>query len=321
MWLKVKTTVDRTGPLDGLHKRIDRYTWYTQQGWFAVEDDKITAVLPVVASGLYAHGLPIVVWRLRGGALTADADATQREMYNVTSLIQEQERATAFAMLKAPDDGVKDRNKEVGSATVWWYPHDATNTPEWMEPPGGVLEHLMAKNVALAGEILSNMGLDFDSGGGQTGMAFQFKMSKIVRLLQGVANSMGIGDTRSMARVALELGQTLPDDVRVVWPSEFDAKDIEKELDGLERILINSVSITAKIEADMRMVLAAIGDMDEKKRTAILKEIDEGRKAMEIEEDNRKELELKAEEERHAAGGDDPDDEDADDLQTDGGAR
>lgn len=319
-WLKIKTEVDRTGPLDGKHRKIDRYTWYTQYGWFAVEDDKHKTILPVVESGTYSHGLPIVVWRLQGGALTTDADATQRELYNINSLVQEQERGTAFAMLKAPDDGVKDRNKEVGSSTVWWFPHDASHTPEWMVPPPDVLQHLMAKRASLAAEILENMGLDFDQGGGQTGMAFQFKMSKIVRLLQGVANSLSRGDTRSMARVALELNAPLDDKVRVVWPTEFDARDVEKELDGLQRILDSTASITAKIEADYRMVLAAIGDMDEMKRKAILEEIEDGREQMEIDEDNQQELELKAEEERQRDVPD-PDDEDADDVQADGGAR
>jgi hypothetical protein len=226
-------------------------------------------------------------------------------------------------MIRAPfkNQADIDRVKAVGSDSVWWFDYEAKHVPEWMEPPGDVLAHLMLKAATLAQEILENMGLDFDKGGGQTGMAFQFKMSKIVRMLQGLANSLARSETRCLARVAMELPTTLDDKVRVVWPSEFDAKDVEKELESLGLILERTASVTAKIEADYRMVLAAVDDMDEAKRTAIRKEIEEGRKQDEIDEDNRGELELQAAEARARGELPDPDDEDADDLQTDGGAR
>ncbi len=322
-WLKVKTQVDRTGPTDGKHALVDRYTWYTQDGWWAVEDDKVSKELPVLKddSGAYSNGLPVVVWRLRGGALTADADATQRELFNIASLIQEQERGTAFAMLRAPSASSTDRMKNVGSSTVWWFPHDATNVPEWMEPPGHVLEHLMAKLQHLVEQILENMGLDFDKGGGQTGMAFAFKMSKIVRLLQGIANSLSRGETGCLKRVALELGEKLGPKVRVIYPTEFDAKDVEKHMDGLERILDRSKSSFAKEEADYKLCTAGLGSMDEEKRKKIRKEVKGGWEADDIDADNQGELELQAEEARKRGEKPDPDDEDAKAVQADGGAR
>jgi hypothetical protein len=108
-WLKVKTKVDKTGPLDEKQVLVDRYTWYTQVGYWAVDDDGTSTELPLALDddgkpivGEWANGMPIVVWSLRGGALTQDANAVQRECFNVNSLIQEQERETTFAMLAAP---------------------------------------------------------------------------------------------------------------------------------------------------------------------------------------------------------------------------
>lgn len=321
VWLKVKTVVDRTGPLDEKHTFKDRYTWYTHAGYWAVEDDGTSTELPVVDQGAYGNGLPIVVWRLRGGALTADANAVQREHYNVGSLVQEQERGTAFAMLRAPSAGPKDRIVTVGTDNVFWYPHDAKHVPEWMAPPPHVLAHLMAKLDHLAESVIRNMGLDFDKGGGQTGMAFQFKMSKIVRLLQGIANSLSRGETRCLARVAKELGAKIEPKVRCVYSEEFDAKDVEKLMDGFDRILDRSSSYTAKVEADYKMCNAGLGDMDEALRKTIRKEIEDGRKQEDIDADNADELRLQAEEARRRGELPDPDDEDADDIQADGGAR
>lgn len=316
-WLKVKTEVDRTGPLDGKHATLDRYTWYTQSGYYAVEDDGHTSELPIVAQGTYSNGLPIVVWRLRGGALTADANAVQRELFNVNSLIQEQERGTTFAMLRMPEDkgGGEARVIAVGSDNVLRYPYDSHHAPEWMAPPPHVLAHFMAKREALAEEILANMGLDFDKGGGQTGMAFQFKMSKIVRLLLGIANSLSRGETRCLARVAMEHSVAIEDKVFVKYPDEFDAKDVEKLMDGFERIMSLSKSITARVDADFGLCAAGLGDMDEEKRSTIKKEAEEGWKAAGIADDNQGELELQAAEARARGELPDPDDEDADDIQ------
>jgi hypothetical protein len=320
-WLKVKGKVDITGPLDDSHKTMDVYTWYTQGGWWSVLDNNSAQSLNVTASGPYRNGLPVVVWRLRGGAITSDADGVQRELFNISSLIQEQERGTAFAMLSAPESASKDRVKTGSTDNVFYFSDDAKHRPEWMAPPPDVLAHLMAKREALIGEILESMGLDFDAGGGQTGMAFQFKMSKIVRLLQGIANSFSRGETGSLARVALELNAPLDDDVRCIWPSEFDAKDVEKEMDGYQVVLDRSLSTSGKAEADYRINTAAMSDMDEAKRTTIRKEAEEGWKQRAIDEDNRGELEMQAAKAELEGDDDDIDDEDADDLQSDGGAR
>ena len=328
-WLKIKTEVDRTGPLDENPVLVDRYTWYTQEGWWAVEDTEkqggSKVKLPVVEYGKYENGLPIVVWQLKGGAMTADCDATQRELYNVNSLIQEQERETCFAMLRAPDQGASTpRVKSSGSDNVWWFPPDSRHPPEWMAPPPHVLEHLMAKREVLTAEIIENMGLDFDEGGGQTGMAFQFKMSKIVRLLQGIANSFSRGETRALARVALEKKTPLKDNVRCIYPDEFDARDVEKLQDSLERILDRSKSTSAKIDADYKLTLAGLGDVDEEKRTTYLKEMEEGWKAAKEDADNMGDLMDAAGDARERLDGEQGPklpDEGARDVQADGGSR
>jgi hypothetical protein len=286
VWFKVKEQVDITTPLDKERVVIDRYWYYTQDGWWALNDDGKGQPV-VVASGAWGpSGYPIVIWRI-SRSLVADAGATQRELYNVCSLIQEQERGTAFAMLSSPSPSGKndsERTKRAGSDTVWWFDDQAKHRPEWMSPPPDVLTHLMAKVEALTGNILSQMGLDFDQGGGQTGMAFSFKMSKIVRLLQGLANALSRGEAQSLETVGRLLNAPIPDKVRVVWPTEFDAKDVEKEMDALERILDRVQSATAKVEAQSRMALTGMNDMDETTRTAIRKEVEEGVAEAEINE-------------------------------------
>jgi len=334
-WLKVKTVVDKTGPLDEQQVLVDRYTWYTQEGWWAVDDnkDKTASELPIALdddgkpiAGEWANGMPIVVWSLRGGALTQDANAVQREAFNVNSLIQEQERETTFAMLASPGRPAQkgERVAQSGSDNVWWFDDQATNVPFWMAPPPHVLEHFMAKRVALVEEILSTMGLDFDSGSGQTGVAFQFKMAKIVRLLQVTADSFSRSESRSLARVGLEEGEPVDEKVRCSWPSEFDAKDVEKEMDGLERVLAQVKSEAARVEAQVKMANVALGDMDEKLRTTIRDEVKVSEEEADLDADNDPD-DLQARgadaKERLDEKGGDGGEEEMDDIRADGGAR
>ena len=282
VWLKTKVEVDLTGPEDTKQRLAYRYTWYAQDGWFAVnDDDGKQAELPVLPgdSGEWPTGImPIITWRIRGGSLIEDAAPAQRELYNISSLIQEQERETTFSMLAAPGNGPDQSGGVVIGAVdnVFWYPEEARHRPDWMAPPPQVLIHLMAKRAVLIEEILESMGLDFADGGGTTGVAFQFKMSKIVRMLQDLANSLSVAESRSLGIVAVEHGEELDDEVRCVWPSEFDAKDQEKELDALERVIDRVMSDTAKAEAQYRMATTAMNNLDEGMRTDIRDEIDEG---------------------------------------------
>jgi hypothetical protein len=312
VWLKVKTEVDTTGPLDKDRRVVTRYTWYTQDGWWYVHDDDKETELQVIKSGAWKDGLPLVLWTLRGGALTADANPVQRELYNVCSLIQEQERATAFAMLASPGDkATAARIKAAGPDVVWWFDPQARLGPYWMAPPDSVLLHLMSKRLVLIQEIMETMGLDFDQGGGQTGMAFQFRMAKI--------DSCSRGDTQSLARVAKELGDKLDDKTRVEWPAEFDAKDVEKLLDALSIVLDRVKSEAAKVDAQYRMALAAMPGLDEERRKTYLREIEASTTTDEVDTDNREDFPDREAEARERLAADE--DGDADDIQPDGGAR
>jgi len=288
VWLRHVEEIDLSGPLDEKPRVIKRWWWHTQEGWWYVDDDgKGTNELPVTASGAYDDGMPIVVWRLgtSGQSLIADAAPTQRELYNVNSLIQEQERETTFAMLAAPGDGPKPGTKKVSSDNVWWYPVESRVAPHWMAPPPHILEHFMAKADVLARQILEDMGLDFDASGGSTGMALQFKMSKIVRLLNMLATSMQRGESQTLEVVASQLKAEIPDDARCVWPSEFDAKDAEKVVEMLSVLLDRISSKTFKVEAQYRMAIAAMPDMDEGMRSDGREEIEEAVEREESEAD------------------------------------
>lgn len=299
-WLHYLEEVDLTGPEDDEPRVVTRHWWLAREGYYYVDDlDKRLQDVPVTAWGEYPNGLPIVVWRIgsNGRSLIADACATQRELFNVNSLIQEQERETTFAMLAAPEDGgTQNRGtRKVGSDNVWYYPSESRVPPHWMAPPPHILEHFMSKRETLCKEILEDMGLDFDSTGGNTGMAFQFAMSKIVRLLNVLATSLQRGEAQTMERVGIELGSPLPDTARCVWPSEFDAKDAEKIMDGLERILDRVKSASFRVEAQVRMAAAGMSDLDET-----------------IREKGRKEIEQAEQEEQaaHDAGADEQPDDD-----------
>ena len=282
-WLKVLEMVDLSGPLDEERQLVKRYWYHTQEAWWYVDDPEETAgdgaEVPVTAWGRYENGMPIVIWRIgtASQSVIGDAAPTQRELFNVNSLIQEQERETAFAMLAAPSEGnhVKPGTKKTGVDNVWWYPPDARIAPHWMAPPTTILEHFMGKHKSLCEQILEDMGLDFDSSGASTGMAFQFAMSKIVRYLNLLATSLQRAEAQTMERVALELGIELPDDARCTWPSEFDAKDGEKVITMLEIILDRVASPVFRSEAQYRMAIAAMPDLDEKLRNEGRKEIEE----------------------------------------------
>lgn len=276
-WFKTKVKVDTTQPEDEKRSSVDRYTYFTQAGYWVVDDDKTSTELPVRKSGTYADGMPIVVWTLRGGALTGDANAVQRELYNVNSLVQEQERETAFAMLAIQDkSGGKPTPGLINTGTDNVIRYDGDKEPMWLAPPATVLEHLMHKREVLGAEILETMGLDFDRGGGQTGMAFQFKMSKIVRQLQGLANSFSRSDSACMRRVAKEIGAPkVPDKARVEYPREFDARDVDKLRELLKDVMDRVNSKTGRVLAQVRLFeLAMRGHLKDGEEEDVRKEVE-----------------------------------------------
>lgn len=291
---KVLEEVDATESLlTKTHIAIRRYWYYTPEGWFYIDDNGEDDDLPVMAVGAWTNtkSAPFIVWRigLSGRSLVADAATTQRELYNVRSEITEQRRETLFCMLSAPDAGGDEndaRSKSVGSNNVWWFPHDSRHRPDWMAPPAVPMDQMREESELLAAKIAEEMGLDFDQGGGQTGMAFSFKMSKIVRLLKDVVSSLQRAENQTLREVCRQLGEEASDEAISRWPSEFDAKDVQKELESFQLLVDMGVGPTFEAEAKYRAATVAMPDLDEasrkKGKEEIETEIEEQEEGMDV---------------------------------------
>jgi hypothetical protein len=291
---KVKEKVDVTDTLfTKAHATIDRYWYYTPEGWWYADDNGEDDDIPIVDVQPWSkpRESPFITWRLglTGRSMIADAATTQRELYNVRSEITEQRRETLFCMLSAPDAGGDEndiRSKRVGSDNVWWFPHDSRHRPDWMAPPAVPMDQMREESNGLALQILEEMGLDFDSGGGTTGMAFSFKMSKIVRLLKDTVASLQRAENQTLREVCRQLGQEADDKAISKWPTEFDAKDVAKELEAMQMLVDMGVGPTFEAEAKYRSATTAMPDMDEtarqKGKSEIETEIEEAEEGMDL---------------------------------------
>jgi hypothetical protein len=263
------------------HSTYKRYWYYTQAGWYYIDDlNYKDQQLPVMEVQPWAGDhMPIVVWRLaEHRSLIADASAAQREYYNITSELTEQRRETGFAMLVLPQQGgdEHDARVKVGSSdNVLWSDPEAWQ-PYWLERKGDVQKALREEAEYLSAQILKEMGLDFDEegGGGTTGIAYQFKMSKIVRMLKDIVGSLQRAENQTLKEVAIQLGTEIPDGKRSVWPAEFDAKDAEKEVETLLEILSADIGPTFETEARYRIATTAMPDLDETARAQGREEIE-----------------------------------------------
>lgn len=284
--MKVIEEVDETPDIiTGEHIQFKRYWYYNDAGWFYVDDvDSKNDKIPVTRVGEWnGDRMPLVMWRLglSGRSVITDASAAQREYFNVLSEITEQRRETGFTMLCTPnprsDDDTDDR-LIVGSTDNIFHADGEHWPPFWLERKGDVMKSMMEERKQLADDILREMGLDFDeSGGGTTGVAYQFKMSKVVRMLKDIVTSLQRAETQTLREVARQLGTEIPDDKKSVWASEFDAKDVQKEMETLQLLLdANVPSDTAETEASFRMVTTAMDDLDEETRDTIKEEIEKG---------------------------------------------
>jgi hypothetical protein len=285
--IKLIQEVDETVDiLSGAHIQYKRYWYYNNAGWYYVDDtDAKLDKIPVTQVGKWnGDKMPLVMWRLgmSGRSLIADSCGAQREYYNVLSEITEQRRETGFAMLCLPDPGGGSGDEDddrviVGSMDNTLKADGEKWQPFWLERKGDVFKSMMEERQSLAEDILREMGLDFDEGGGTTGVAYQFKMSKIVRMLKDIVSSLQRAENQTLREVARQLGTEIPEDKKSVWASEFDAKDVQKEMESLTAYLDTSPpSETAEVEAYYKMTTTVMDDLDEEKRQTILEELETG---------------------------------------------
>jgi hypothetical protein len=136
------------------------------------------------------------------------------------------------------------------------------------------MDQMREESALLAAKISEEMGLDFDQGGGQTGMAFSFKMSKIVRLLKDVVSSLQRAENQTLREVCRQLGEEASDEAISRWPSEFDAKDVQKELESFQLLVEMGVGPTFEAKAKYRAATVAMPDLDEETRKKGKEEIE-----------------------------------------------
>jgi hypothetical protein len=275
-WLKYVEPMDITPtPLTKGHVKIKRYHYLTQEGWWYVDEvpgsDK---EWPVVASGTW-DGMPLVVWNIAstGTSLIHHAAQMERELHNVTSLLQEVEREMTFPQIVMPDPGESERAMVRAVDAILWADDDSKWQPFVLSPDVKATEHLMSRETDLKGRILEEFGLEF-SEGATTGVAQSFKMSKIVRLLGDLAGDLEESEYLTHAKAAEMLGDKLPASSRATWPTEFDARDIEREVDALMTVLTGpAIGNTATIRLRKRLVTAVDTNIPEDIMDDIDKEI------------------------------------------------
>lgn len=269
-WLKYVEERDVTpGPLVESHTVQRRYHYLTQDGWWYVDDplDKALQDWPVVASGTW-DSMPLVVWRINasGSSLVHHAVQLERELLNISSLMQEIEREITYPQLVLPDPGENERAKVRGIDAILFAEPDADWTPYILAPDVKALDHLKQRVEELKGHILEEFGLEF-SEGATTGVAQSFKMSKIVRLLVDLAGDLEESEYLTHAKAAemLSVSGGLPLKSRAQWPAEFDARDVEKEVDQLISATMGGPAIgnTAQRRLRMRLVTGLDPNMDE----------------------------------------------------------
>jgi len=281
-WLKFVEEIDVTeSPLSGGHRTITRYHYITEDGWWIVDDDGSSGSrdrmdrLPVVASGLWQNGvgMPVVRWRVNDGkSAVMHAAQMERELYNVTSMLQEIEREIVFPQRVLPDPGERLRAMIAAVDNVLWTDPESGIKPYILAPDVSAPKHYRERIAELKQQILEEFGLEF-SEGAQTGVAQSFKMSKLTRYLVNLANDLEEAEYATHALAARMLGTELPLTSRAVWPTEFDARDVEKEIDALQAVIDADPGNTAVVECKMRMVTNVLPNLDEETKGEIRREL------------------------------------------------
>jgi hypothetical protein len=279
-WLKYVEDRDLTeSPLSDGHLRLKRYHYLTQEGWWIIDElpDTQAREWPVVAAGAWDTGrMPLVMWKINqsGSSLVHHAAQLERELYNVTSLLQEIEREITFPQLVLPDPGENERVNVRAVDAILWAEPDSDWQPYILPPDVKALEHLRQREEDLKARILEEFGLEF-SEGATTGVAQSFKMSKIVRLLVDIAGDLEESEFMTHSLAAEMLGTELPLTARAQWPAEFDARDVEKEVNALLAVLAEGPALgnTALTRLRTRLVTTVDPNTDENTKQTIEGEI------------------------------------------------
>lgn len=282
-WLKWVEVVDLTeGPLE-LKKQVKRYWYATQEGWWYCDHDekaKNQKKVEVKQSGVWPTGeMPLVVWKLgvNGESLIHHACELERELFNLLSELKELERESCFPMRYIQDPGEELRSTVAAVDGVIWVKStddEKPVIPGFVAPPPDPFDHYRTRIQEVTMQILQEFGLEF-SEGSTTGIAQSFKMSKIVRMLVSTAGDLEEGEYLTHRLAGDMINAPLEDAARSAWPTEFDARDVEREVNALTEVVDLGVGPTFEAEARYRAAIAAMPNLSEKIKDDGRKEIQE----------------------------------------------
>lgn len=200
-----------------------------------------------------------------------------RRIYNTDSLIDEFLHKQCFNIAILPAGIETEKGQvSVGNANAIKVPPNSTVQPSYLTPPVAPAEYLLKTREEDIAAIYHEAGLAMPQASiaeAKSGVALSYEFHNTNTLLADKAKNLQEGET-AIARFVLEWLGTPDVEFTVKYETDFDVRDVQAELDQLERVLkLNLDWPSAKRERARRAVPHMFPNLEESERDKILEEI------------------------------------------------
>jgi len=297
-WLKIKQRVDNTeDPMATAHTIVDRFTWYTREGWYCVDVPVSAPAGSGTANAATAYTVkdgapwpnelsqaPITAWRIgeAGQSLIQDAAPAARAKFNMDSLVASMVYESGFNILVGPprarQAGDKGKGEDIGSANYFPEVYEDGQTGKGVRfeaPSAGPAETVMKIADMLAREIHAMIGLGILDQSSSTGPAKRFDFANLNAYLGSLVGDFAEGEHETIKIAAQMHGDTYTADMRAIYPRNFEPVDIEALLKSLDQYRIAGAPAKVIAEGLKNALPAIIPTLTETELEAMAKHIDD----------------------------------------------
>jgi len=222
-----------------------------------------------------------------GKSLLKDIVYVNRVIMNWCSCIDEQIERQTFSQLVIPDDGTiaekdesgKDPMYKVGTSSIWTFPYDAKNPPQFISPNTeniNVIWKMVIDHIKEIFRMSGLLGTSDDLYVSKSGRAAQMGFLGVNSALAEKAARYQKFENEISKLAYLYLGGNVEAFEEVKYPSSFDLLALSDEIEAYFKVMSKNFSVTLNKTLQKNIVRRALPLATQSIKETIEREIDAG---------------------------------------------
>lgn len=254
LWIKIEETYepDADNPII-ISEPETRYRYWTRDGWLHYSDKGA-----LIAQGEHPIGqVPAVIivdnksetYDNLGSTIFSSIAKTAQAQFNKISEKDSILANNTFPILTHPSQKVLARTADDDDETteanlitiennmIMHYDPEARHKPEWISIDSSDVESY-EKDIQVLSDTMRELAKqNFTTGVASSGVAMAFEFEKTNQTLLDKAGSLKDAERKILSLVSAWMGEELPDDVVIEYATDFNMRDVLRDLDEIDRKL------------------------------------------------------------------------------------